>query len=323
MNMLKKLKIFNLQNIVIGSILGIGVVLRCVFYFYNRPFWNDECALALNITNLWNFFKPLEYNQASPQLFMYISKIFYLLIPAKEFALRFFPFICSILSIGLFFIVTKQYLQKTSSKIIAISTFAICYPLCYYAQEFKQYSSDVFSFLLIITSYFYIDKIIANRKNTYLYGIIVSILLWLSFSSFFAVLGVLATLLLFKKSSFAKLKIPILIIGINCLLIFCANIHLNSNAYLHSYWQSSFINWNFSNFPKLIFDNCFYVFNSIYAEFFIIATIIISLIKEKKNPIFYVLITPLALSLLFAYCKIYPFSTRIILFLRTCCSFLS
>lgn len=315
MKMLKKLKIFNLRNIVIGLILGIGIVLRCIFYFYNRPFWNDECALALNVTNFWNFFKPLEYNQAAPQLFMYISKIFYYLIPAKELALRFFPFICSILSIWLFFIIAKQYLQKTFSRIVAISAFAICYPLCYYAQEFKQYSSDVLAFLLAISSYFYIDRIIANKKNTYLYGIILSILLWLSFSSFFAVLGVLATILLFPKSSLSKLRMPLLIIGINCLLIFYTNIHLNSNEYLHSYWQSSFINWNFSNFPKLIFDNCFYIFSSIYAEFFIITTIIISLIKEKGKAISCLLITPLTLSLLFAYCKIYPFSTRIILFL--------
>lgn len=163
--MLQKLKIFNLQNIVIGLILGIGIVLRCIFYFYNRPFWNDECALALNVTNFWNFFKPLEYNQAAPQLFMYISKIFYYLIPAKELALRFFPFICSILSIWLFFIIAKQYLQKTFSRIVAISAFAICYPLCYYAQEFKQYSSDVLAFLLAISSYFYIDRIIANKKK--------------------------------------------------------------------------------------------------------------------------------------------------------------
>ena len=81
----------NIFNILLIIVLAVGCILRILFYSYSRPFWNDECALALNILNTWNYFKPLEYGQAAPQLFMYGSKLAYYLLPSKELALRIIP----------------------------------------------------------------------------------------------------------------------------------------------------------------------------------------------------------------------------------------
>ena len=190
----------------------IGIFLRILFFSYNRPMWNDECALALNIKNTWNFFAPLQYNQAAPQLFMYLSKLIYMPPPPdKALLLRTILLISSIISLVLFYILSTKFLVKKFSIIISLLLFSVCYPLCYYSQEFKQYSSDVLCFLAILLSYFYIDKFITDKKKVLIYGVLCSILIWCSFSSLFALATILIMLMVFHREKLSQLKMGIYI----------------------------------------------------------------------------------------------------------------
>ena len=36
----------------LGITIVLGIILRLLFYSYNRPLWSDEAALALNIINM-------------------------------------------------------------------------------------------------------------------------------------------------------------------------------------------------------------------------------------------------------------------------------
>lgn len=309
------IKNLNTYKIFIFIGIAIGIVLRILFFSYNRPFWNDECALALNIKNNWNFFIPLLYNQAAPQLFMYISKCLYSLIPAKEIALKIIPLLSSIGSLWLFYLLAKKYLTKKISIIVAIFTFSICYPLCYYAQEFKQYSSDVLCFIAILLSYFNIDKYATNKKKIIIYGTICAISIWLSFAAMFALSSIFLTILIFDREKLKKFKFAIIPTVISLILFYFSNKYLNSSEYLHAYWKQFFITKNLSNLPYLMFFNVEYVFNNILPLLFIISTIIISLIKDNKNKRFYLLSFPLITAILLSYFGIYPFSTRLILYL--------
>ncbi len=294
----------------------VGIFLRVMFYSYGRPLWNDEAALALNIVNRWNYFAPLDYSQAAPQLFMYLSKFFYLIIPAKTFALRVVPFVSSILSVFVFYKLCINILDKKFSQAGALAVFSICYPLCKYAQEFKQYSSDVLCFLLILLSYFYLGKI--SEKAIWekiLYGVFCSLLVWLSFSSFFALFALLTVILIFNRNILKQLFIPVLITGVNCLAVILVNLHLNSNVSLHSYWADSFLNKGFLHFLYLNISNIKYVFNIGLPFFFIVVSLVCVFIKQYRNYKTYLIVIPLVLTLVFSYLQVYPYSARIILFL--------
>ena len=57
--------------ITLGLLVAAGVLFRVLFFSYARPFWNDECALALNLLNR-NFiqlFAPLDFSQVTPPLY--------------------------------------------------------------------------------------------------------------------------------------------------------------------------------------------------------------------------------------------------------------
>ena len=312
-NLIKGLGIYKISIVLLFI---VGIFLRALFLSYGRPLWNDEAALALNIINKWNYFMPLDYSQAAPQLFMYLSKIFYLILPAKTFALRIVPFVSSLLSLLVFYKLVVKVLDKKVSQAGALAVFALCYPLCRYAQEFKQYSSDVLCFLLILLSYFYLEKI--SEKGIWskaLYGIACSLLVWLSFSSFFALFTLLILVLIYKRGLLKSLLLPVLITGVNCLAVILVNLHLNANAVLHSYWASSFINKGFLHFLYLNISNTKYIFNIGLPFFFVLLSLVLMFIKQYRSDKTYLIVIPLLLTLMLSYLQVYPYSTRIILFL--------
>ena len=71
------------------------------------------------------------------------------LVGDSESVLRFPPFLCSVLSMILFYSLSGKYL-KTRGRLIALFLFAISNKLIYYSSELKQYSVDVFFVLLML-----------------------------------------------------------------------------------------------------------------------------------------------------------------------------
>ncbi len=94
-------------------IFFVSIFLRTITYCYNRSLWHDEASLALNIINDVNFFHPLLHNQFAPQIFMYITKLNTLIFGCNEMVLRFIPFIFGILSVFMFYFLSKEFLEKS------------------------------------------------------------------------------------------------------------------------------------------------------------------------------------------------------------------
>ncbi|CCY24294.1 putative uncharacterized protein [Brachyspira sp. CAG:484] len=305
----------NIFNILLIIVLAVGCILRILFYSYSRPFWNDECALALNILNTWNYFKPLEYGQAAPQLFMYGSKLAYYLLPSKELALRIIPLFSSLGSLIVFYLAAKRFLIKHISLFSACLLFSICYPLCDYAQQFKPYSTDVLISLLVILSYFYIDKFV-NLKTKLLYGLFYGLAIWFSFPSVFTVISVYLTYFIFNPKKFKQIAVSLLPFGISLAGLYIANANLMGSSYLHNYWQYAFINKGFWAFMELLIDNIGYVFGYGLPLFLILISILFMVFKDdNRRESNFLLCCPVLIVLICSYFEIYPFSTRLILFL--------
>jgi len=129
----------------------VGLLMRCSRYLMNFPLWEDECFLVVNFIDrsYLELLEPLRYHQVAPVLFLWIELTAVKLFGYHEFALRAFPFVCSIAGLFLFLHLAKRLLSGPAL-VIAVGLFAVSYPNMRYAAEAKQYASDMLVGLIYI-----------------------------------------------------------------------------------------------------------------------------------------------------------------------------
>lgn len=176
----------------IALILVMGIVLRLTYYFQDYDLIIDEANIARNIyeRNFAGLLLPLAYEQYAPPIFLWIEKLFSLLLGFGEKALRLYPLLCGIASLFVFY--------KILSKLIAIK--AYWYPLALlamgtiyvqYCAQVKQYMPDMLIGLLLIWAALNLDGSKVGRTKFILFWIITgSIAVWSSMSSVFILSGI-------------------------------------------------------------------------------------------------------------------------------------
>ena len=140
----------NLARVVVWILLALGVALRLRVYLFNRSLWLDEAMLALNIMArpFGRLMEPLEFNQAAPLGFLFAERTAVNLFGGSEYALRFFPLVCGIASLFLFWRVVGRFLSPRAAA-VALGLFVLADRLVYYSSETKPYSTDVAVGLLV------------------------------------------------------------------------------------------------------------------------------------------------------------------------------
>ena len=132
----------------------IAVVLRCIHYFGRSSMWLDELASAFNITER-NFYQlateTLGFNQVAPLGFLWLQKLSTLVFGVNDHAFRFFPFVLSLVAIGLFLSICKNFL-KGIPLLGAFTLFGLSVGMVFYGGESKQYSGDVTAALFLVWS---------------------------------------------------------------------------------------------------------------------------------------------------------------------------
>ena len=306
----------NIYYILTALLLLSGLFLRILFYAYGRPFWNDEAALAINLTdkNFLELFLPLVHEQVTPPLYAIICKFCSLFITKAEYAHRLPALVCGIFSLPLFWILAEKTLNNKIAKIFAVMLFALNYQLIYYSQELKQYSCDVLLFLGILVSYFYLENKNTSKKMLAALSYGYAISMWFSYTSVFAIFIVFLLCCIKKTGVLKRFTFPALsLVG---LVFFVKN--YTTDAALHSFWDNGFISADFSNFAKLIFNNMIFYFTDFNWKLFIVivfAAGVFYCLKNLKTPNNFILILPATLALGLSYFHIYPMYTRTALYL--------
>ena len=313
-----------LYYLIIFVIFLIAVYIRVLYFSYARPFWNDESALALNVIgrDFFELFLPLDFEQTAPPLFLCVSKFFLHYIKQAELALRLFPLICSIISIPVFFLLCKQFCKSKIANIFALILFCFNYWIVYYSQEFKQYSSDILIFMLILLSYFYFDFKSAKKLKLIAFGTLLGLILWFSYTAVFAVLAFAIALIINNfndlKNIWKNYVFCFAPFNIFLLLFFISKQNLNNSFYLHIFWQDGFLNWNLSNLFKLINNNIHFYFTSFANNLVIYILLVIGcgvLLFNLKNKRYQLLMLCIMFPFLFSYIHIYPLYNRVSLYL--------
>ena len=311
-------------------------------FIHNRSLWLDESYLSLNIIHKSPFelLKPLDLSQVAPILFLEIEKVFAILIPNSEFGLRLFPMISFWISLFLFYKIVNEIHQNYYTIIFSLSLFVFNPTLIYYSVEVKQYSTDV---LVLTCLYLFALKIDNNDKLTYYYlGIVGTVSIFISNVAPIILFSVCFYLIysnyINKHHKYFHIAIISLVWVCSFILyyvIFIYN-HFTQKALITEWgYYKAFmpINPLKIQFYQFIWDRSWMIFTSLFRfgriggiSLIILFLIgIVSLVEKRKIAIIILTITPLILHLLLSALKLYPFDTRLILYICPCiiiiCSF--
>jgi hypothetical protein len=318
----------------VPALIGIGIVFRLVAYLGTRSLWLDEAMLAHNLIHRsWaELFQALDFNQAAPVGFLLGEKALLVCLGAGELVLRLGPLLAGIISLFLFLRVARHYLQPKAVP-LALALFAAAPSLIYYASEVKQYSSDVFWVLLCYTAAISSAPPKWSLRAAVAWSVLGGVAVWFSFPVVFVLAG-LATVWagerVLRKDWLSLGKIGVVVAL--WLLSFAAYYflllrYLVGSDYLTTYWQGGFmplppftqagLGWLIDTFFQVLSFPVGLSFNlislaGIGALVFVFGCI--AFWAGKKQQLF-LLLAPVALTLLASGLHKYPFDGRLLLFL--------
>jgi hypothetical protein len=235
---------------VLVGVLALGVLLRVLQYWPERPFSHDEAALAVNLAqrSYGQLLQPLDFNQGAPVGFLFLQRSIYVTLGGSEHALRLVPFLCGIAALLVFPGVARQYVGANAA-LIAVVLFALGRPLIYYSAELKQYASDVLLALLLLgcaaAAYRRLER--GLPAPTFLWGVLGAAALWFSHSAVFILAGT-ATMfagVCLRRRDWSRLVALGCTVSIWLLSFaacyFLALRRLGQNDYLLNFWKAEFM----------------------------------------------------------------------------------
>lgn len=173
-----------------AAFLWLGIAARTVRYLLRFPLWEDECFLCVNFIDrsFAELLEPLTYHQVAPPLFLWAERLAVLTFGYSEWSLRLVPFAASVASLFLFRRFAGRLLSGPAL-VLAFGMFAVAYPGIRYAAEAKQYATDLFAALALLTL---AAEWRHSRKTGWLWllAALAPALLWLSYPAAFVVGGV-------------------------------------------------------------------------------------------------------------------------------------
>ena len=314
------------QTFLIGLSLLLGIFLRIHQYLYNRSLWLDEAMLSTSIVSrsFEELFQPLEARQNAPIPFLFLARLAVEIFGPSEYALRLPALIFGLLSLVLFYFVSKRYISSNAFP-ISLLLFAVSNPLIYYSSEVKQYSGDVLSALICLLM---LEKIYNHQLSSFkaiAWGCLGALLIWLSLPVVFILAGGGICLLIFsKKDNLYKFPITFSIWLLSFISLFYLFINRSlGNQGLQSSWTAK---GYFAPVPFLspfnetwrwyltTFQNIF-VSPGGFGSYELAGVLFFSgcflMLKRRWKYKLSVLLLPIFLALLASMLKKYTFTTRI------------
>lgn len=135
------------------SMLAGAVIISIIQFLNMRGLWTDEAAVAINIVerDFAGLMKPLDFLQVAPILYLWVVKFLSQIFSEQEWGLRLYSLISYICSLWLFWRMLRRYVKDEAAILLGIIFFVLNNKLFYYADEVKQYMSDVMVTLTLLT----------------------------------------------------------------------------------------------------------------------------------------------------------------------------
>lgn len=147
-------------KVAMTALLFVGAGLRLWQYFANASLWIDEVALAENVVRrpLSALLRePLALDQVAPPGFLALAKASTAVFGESEMALRLVPLASGLLALVLFPRLARRF-QPSWIVVFATALFALSPTLVRYSAEFKPYATDVAAAVALTLIAFGLDK---------------------------------------------------------------------------------------------------------------------------------------------------------------------
>lgn len=329
-------------NIFFVIILLAGLSLRFYFYLSNRDLGADEAHLALNFIHYGyiGLTHPLENFQSAPIFFLWSVETITRIFGFNEFALRFIPFVISIISFPFFYFFVRDLTKNKVIALLAFLMFALNWSFLYFSTELKPYTIDVSSFILIGFLLFSHCDFVSKRRNLLL-ALTGGLLILFSISTIIILLCAGVYMIkewcfLHKEANASSGRIYLkhrFYVWAAWGIVFIVNYFIF--IYKHPYAEGMKNIWSWTFCPGNIFSKEFTVFISDrtddtifsnlllfskdyyfnYFLLFIFFVAIISLLVHKRYNILLFTLFPVLVHLVLSMFQLYPFYQRFILYL--------
>jgi 4-amino-4-deoxy-L-arabinose transferase-like glycosyltransferase len=169
-------RIINSRLLPLGLIL-IGIFFRVCNYIDNTSLWLDEAWLARDVLSrsfkeiFFNIMTNKELPAIPPVGFQLIEKMMVTLFKNHEYILRFFPFLCGVLSVIAFWFLAKRVVNRAAA-LLALTFFGCNEMLIYYAAECKQYGGEVLAAIILYLTALHFQERPANFLRVLIFGVI-------------------------------------------------------------------------------------------------------------------------------------------------------
>lgn len=311
--------------LILGLIFVFGVGLRAKLFLSGCSLWHDECALAWSIKfkSYGDYFGILEFMQMAPPFFMVLTKLATKIFGLSDTVLHLLPFLAGCLSIVVFYFLAEKTLKNKPTVLLAVLLFAINQRLINYSSEFKPYSFDVLFAIICLLFFIKLDLEKLNAKKAVLYGALLAVVPWFSFTSVFIIAAGILNIF-FKniktKNYFLPFTFPLFPLLISALIYlktYLLNNYTGIGTGMVNYWQDSFLTFNPATFFSLLIENIRYFFHPMpYVLFpFILFFWGLGILYKEKSEFFKIFIISFILLLSASLLHIYPFGARLVLFL--------
>ena len=201
----------NITFIILAAFLIFAAIfVRTKLFLTNIPFDFDESMLSLSFfkTKLLGFFHAIGYAVKVPPLWSILTQIGVKCFGLSYMNFRLVSYVSSIISIFAFFILLKNIFNNKLAILLGLTLFAVNFPLIYYSNDFRPYSSDVLVSVLFILSYKYISLKDLTAKKCILYTVASVLFILFSFPAILIIPSIiLAKCIEEKKFNFKTLFI--------------------------------------------------------------------------------------------------------------------
>jgi hypothetical protein len=137
---------------------GVGIALRLRQFLFHRSLWRDELGLAISLLKRdfgTLLTEPLKGDHSAPPGFLVAVRSAVVTFGTDDYTLRLVPLIAGILVVVVAALLARHELRSVAAKVTFVGLVALSPVLIFYSSELKQYSSDALCALLILVGVAY------------------------------------------------------------------------------------------------------------------------------------------------------------------------